>query len=411
MRANAGDLDGTTVYLYNRQQVIETRDGSNNVVHQFIHGTQYIDELVMVRVKDKGDLYVYQGERSERERVATGQASTKRASDLRARPQRVSTRRTNGGANWNVIGLTDLGGHLVERYVYTPYGELTVDQVTGYGDRDGDGDVDSTDKGTPGTDCTGTVTGSCRILDLDFDGDYDSADAALFDALPQGNARHPGRTSTNVDQPCAHQALLFDAEIASYQNRARQYDPGKRRFAQRDPLAIKASAASGYQDGLNLYYYMRGNPLVLFDPSGLSPPCDDDCFQNFQEIASQCDPGPFFDLCFDAARDSLANCVTGGSGSPPAGPGCGSAPSAPPGPVCGAYGACDRYLGSRLQCFCNCTSSSPWNDRVRGCLACHHSSGCTETGQAHEICYAVADAEGLSGQSDMELLACWAQCL
>ena len=88
---------------------------------QFIHGTQYIDELVMVRVKDKGDLYVHQD------------------------------------ANWNVIGLTDLGGSLVERYVYTPYGELTDHQETGYGDRDGDGDVDSTDKGTPGVDCTGTV--------------------------------------------------------------------------------------------------------------------------------------------------------------------------------------------------------------------------------------------------------------
>ena len=72
------------------------------------------------------------------------------------------------------MALTDLGIHLVERYVYTPYGQVTVHQETGYGDRDGDKDVDSTDKGTPGTDCTGTVTGACRILDLDFDGDYDS---------------------------------------------------------------------------------------------------------------------------------------------------------------------------------------------------------------------------------------------
>ena len=32
---------------------------------------------------------------------------------------------------------------------------------------DGDGDVDATDKGTPGTTCTGTVNGACRILDLD----------------------------------------------------------------------------------------------------------------------------------------------------------------------------------------------------------------------------------------------------
>ena len=80
------------------------------------------------------------------------------------------------------------------------------------------------------------MTGACRILDLDFDGDYDSDDATLFDALPQGLARHPGRASTGASQPFAHQGLLFDAEIGQYQNRHRQYDPAKRRFLQRDPL-------------------------------------------------------------------------------------------------------------------------------------------------------------------------------
>ena len=33
---------------------------------------------------------------------------------------------------------------------------------------EGDADVDSTDKGWVGVDCAGTVTGACRILDLDF---------------------------------------------------------------------------------------------------------------------------------------------------------------------------------------------------------------------------------------------------
>jgi glutamate synthase (NADPH/NADH) large chain len=33
--------------------LIETRDGSNNVVQQFIHGTQYIDELVMMRIEER----------------------------------------------------------------------------------------------------------------------------------------------------------------------------------------------------------------------------------------------------------------------------------------------------------------------------------------------------------------------
>lgn len=149
--SNAGDLDSTTVYLYDGWKICETRNGSGDVVQQFIHGTQYIDELVMVRVMDKGDLYIHQD------------------------------------ANWNVIGLTDLAGNLVERYVYTPYGEITVHQQTSFGDRDSDGDFDSDDKGTPGTTCTGTVSAECRVLDLDFDGDYDTDDAEPFDELPQGS--------------------------------------------------------------------------------------------------------------------------------------------------------------------------------------------------------------------------------
>ena len=84
MVSNAADLDRTEVYYYDGQKVIEMRDGSDNMVQQFIHGTQYIDELVMMRVASKGDLYVHQD------------------------------------ANWNVIATTDLGANVVERYVYTP---------------------------------------------------------------------------------------------------------------------------------------------------------------------------------------------------------------------------------------------------------------------------------------------------
>ena len=228
----SGPLDSTVVYLYDGWKICETQNGSDVMVQQFIHGTQYIDELVMVRVKDKGDLYVHQD------------------------------------ANWNVVALTDLGTHLVERYVYTPYGELIVEQETSFGDRDGDADVDSTDKGTPGSTCTGTVTAECRILDLDFDGDYDSTDAGLFDSLPQGIARHPGRASTGVDQPFAHQGLLYDAEITQYQNRHRQYDPAKRRFLQRDPLGPDRSffvAELYYHEGLNLYGYLGAAPLNRAD--------------------------------------------------------------------------------------------------------------------------------------------------
>jgi RHS repeat-associated protein len=229
--SNSGDLAGTTVYFYVGQKICESRDGSGNMVAQFIHGTQYIDELVMMRAADKGDLYVHQD------------------------------------ANFNVIGVTDLGGSLIERYVLEPYGELTVHQRSSYGDRDGDGDVDATDKGTPGTTCTGTVSGTCRILDLDFDGDYDSSDATLFDNLDSGNAVHPGRRFSALAQHFGHQGLWFDAQIEGYQNRMRRYDPTKRLFLQRDPLA-EGPGVDDALDRLSLYRYERNSPLVQLDPSG-----------------------------------------------------------------------------------------------------------------------------------------------
>ena len=262
-----------------------------------------------MRAKDKGDLYVHQD------------------------------------ANWNVIALTDLGGS-VARASCPCLHRLEADAT--------DGDVDATDKGSVGTTCTGTVSGPCRILDLDpaidsagaaprpacsasageartavsmVHGDYDNADATLFDpghsghaarwegwrpadcrrpaasragAPPQGLARHPARPVSGVAFPFAHQGLYLDPELASYQNRARQYDPGKKRFIEADPLVYETRpladvaaqlAAVGctsgvcglpgsigyihvlyplgqYNDGATLYGYTQSNPLAFLDPSG-----------------------------------------------------------------------------------------------------------------------------------------------
>jgi RHS repeat-associated protein len=219
---NSGDYDETVIYLYDGFRIIETRDGSSNVVQQFVYGTQYIDELLMVRVKDQGELYIHQD------------------------------------ANWNVIALTDLGGHVVERYTYRPYGEMVVFQDTSYGDYDGDQDVDTTDRDA----YTGSSpSGAERILDLDFDGDVDATDTTLFNNnIETGISRHPGRRSTGVDQPFGHQGLLFDAEVTSYQNRYRQYSALMHRFMQRDPM--------GYVDGMSLYQYCASNSIKYKDPLG-----------------------------------------------------------------------------------------------------------------------------------------------
>ncbi|MCO6439168.1 MAG: hypothetical protein J5J06_18920 [Phycisphaerae bacterium] len=260
-----GDLDATEVYYYDGWKIVEIRNGSDAMDRQFIHGTQYIDEHIMMRAAGKGDLYIHQGERSERERAAIGKAGR----DARVRPatcpQVASTKRAAGGANWNVIATTNLGGNLMEHYVYEPYGSLTVNQSTSWGDRDGDGDVDSTDKGTVGVTCTGTVSGACRILDLDFDGDYDNDDAGRFDNLAQGVARKAASLHSRVGQPMAHHGLRLEPESSDYQSRRRQYDPSKGRFPQADPAM--------YKDSLSLFTYARSNPCKYVDPTGLTSCC------------------------------------------------------------------------------------------------------------------------------------------
>jgi RHS repeat-associated protein len=241
--ASSGDLDGITVFYYDGQGIIETRDGSGNLVNQFVRGLRYIDEVVMVRVKGEGELYVHQAEGDQ------------------------------GGSpkDWNVVGLTDLGGRLVERYVYRPYGEVTVHQLGGYGDYDGDGDVDANDRGEiTGLTCGGSnPSGACRVLDLDFDNDCDSSDETVFDALPHtGTVIHPARRSSLLGQPFAHQGLFLDSEIASYPNRARQYGPAHCRFAQRDPLGVLVLPPRTANEP-HAYQYLGNGPIRRLDPHGL----------------------------------------------------------------------------------------------------------------------------------------------
>jgi len=51
-----------------------------------------------------------------------------------------------------------------------------------------------------------------------------------------------------------------------YFYRARYYDPILKRFLSEDPIGIEG--------GLNLYAYVRGNPLTETDPTGLGEGCD-----------------------------------------------------------------------------------------------------------------------------------------
>ncbi len=66
----------------------------------------------------------------------------------------------------------------------------------------------------------------------------------------------------------------FDSESGLAQNGFRDYDPSTGRYIESDPIGLKG--------GVNVYTYVRGNPVGLIDPRGLAsgPSCPNECAQN-----------------------------------------------------------------------------------------------------------------------------------
>ncbi len=85
---NSGDLDGAFSYLYNGNQIIEVRNGADDVDLLVVHAEAdqggrakgYIDKIVCQRDKDRGWAYVHQD------------------------------------ANWNVTALTAMNGAVIGRW-------------------------------------------------------------------------------------------------------------------------------------------------------------------------------------------------------------------------------------------------------------------------------------------------------
>ncbi len=95
----SGDLDGVTDYYYDDWQAVEERDGSDQVLRQYVYGL-YLDEpLVMDRNLDGDD-------------VATGSGD-----------QRLFYHQNT---LLSTFALTDAGGEIVEAYLYDAYGRQTV---------------------------------------------------------------------------------------------------------------------------------------------------------------------------------------------------------------------------------------------------------------------------------------------
>jgi len=124
-------------------------------------------------------------------------------------------------ANWNTTALVDAAsGHVVERYLYDPYGKVTVlNGETGYD--------------------AGSGEGEAAEWSSDADNTSDWGNQVIFAGYG------------------------LDVESGLYHTDYREYDCCLGRFIQADPIGLAA--------GPNVYAYCDGWPTGATDPTGLEP--------------------------------------------------------------------------------------------------------------------------------------------
>jgi RHS repeat-associated protein len=100
-----------------------------------------------------------------------------------------------------------------------------------------------------------------------------------------------------LTNPFQYSGREFDAESGLFYNRHRFYDPSLGRFISEDP--------SGFDGGMNFYGYVKNNPVLWIDPSGLVR-----CTYNISTHQLHClsdDLTQSFDT--DRARSGLGLCM------------------------------------------------------------------------------------------------------
>jgi len=198
---NSADLDCTYHFYYDASwRLLETRNGSEQVIQQHVWGQMYIDELV--QVANNGDIIGDEEfDPDDPDHDFRGYYA-------------------QHDANFNVIGIVNAQGALVERYEYTPYGHRTVYFSPGSND----------------PTCHAATAISRRVM--------------------SSGTIQPWGVNT-----IGHQGLRHDEATHHVQNRFRVLHPGAERFLQKDWL--------GYVDGMSPYAYVGINPITRVDPYGL----------------------------------------------------------------------------------------------------------------------------------------------
>ncbi len=265
---NSTYLNTTYHYYLDGQSVIQIDNYSNQMLKQYVWGLQYIDELCQIGINqdpknaDEENNHLLGSEENECEFYYYAILD----------------------ANFNVLGLINHTGRLVERYEYTPYGQRTVYSHPIFrGDVNGDGYVGLDDMDAILANINTNPQGP-HPADLNGDGYISSYDLDVV--LAMWNSGYTTSTDPDITYPTlisarftsngsssgigpalcevGHQGLFHDEEFGAQggliYNRARTLYPRMGRFMQRDPL--------GYVDGMNMYasYYALGSQL---DPYGL----------------------------------------------------------------------------------------------------------------------------------------------
>ncbi|MCB9845106.1 MAG: hypothetical protein H6811_03850 [Phycisphaeraceae bacterium] len=164
------------------------------------------------------------------------------------------------------MAMIDDAANLVERVVYDAYGRARHQWPE---DVDGDGDVDSADDAImdalSGSFPIAITSGSYNAdADIDRDGDVDSDDAqAVTDALTTA-ALAFGQISdpAGPDNPIGYDGYVFNATDGTYTVRFRTYFPEMGRWGEKDPIDYMGGS-------IVLYEFMGASPLSQLDPMGL----------------------------------------------------------------------------------------------------------------------------------------------
>lgn len=274
---NSGDATITYHdYWSSGWQLLETHDASENVLKQHVWGLEYIDELIQIAVNR--DVYIDTTE-DQCEQVYFALQD----------------------AHYNVIGLATAGGHLVERYEYTPYGERKVySQPQPLADLDGDGGIGQADYDLYVLNNGDSTAAGTDIMYMDLDGSgivsQSELDAVLFgwglgyaedDKVTRGMGRSASVENRDGLLPFAindvgHQGLYHDNETSLIYNRARYRDSELGRWLEREPLEYFIMVGIPAGPGIlgqsqvdeilmvymNMYGYVGNRPFSYSDPTG-----------------------------------------------------------------------------------------------------------------------------------------------